>query len=157
MDFLCTFKIKIESQTSDHGCIKDSDDIQIMIKIPNPCKDPPVFSKVQNQGLKGVDFLCTFKIKLERQNLDHGCIKGQWPYPNQDQDAKSQSGTSSILQIPKLGVKEHGCSLHLQNQEREPKFRTWVYQRPMTISKSRLRWQTSVRNLQHPPKLQMRT
>merc|ERR1711954_441966 len=84
-------------------------------------------------------------------------IKDQGPYPNQYKDAKPQSGTSSILQNPKSGLYGHGCSLHLQNQDREPKFGSYVYQRPVTISKSRTRCQTPVRNLQHPPKPQMRT
>ena len=59
--------------------------------------------------------------------------------PNQDPDAKPKSGTSSILQSPKPGLKGHGCSLHLQNQDREPKFEPRVCQRPVTISKSRSR------------------
>ena len=40
-----------------------------------------------------------------------------------------------------------GRSLQLQNQDWKPKFRTWVYQRPVTISKSRARCQTR----QEPP------
>merc|ERR1712081_94219 len=68
--------------------------------------------------------------------------KDQCLYPSQDQDAKPQSGTSSILQSPKSGLKGHGCSLHLQIQDREPKFGSWVYQRQVTISKSRSRCQT---------------
>ena len=48
-----------------------------------------------------------------------------------------QSGTSSILQSPKWELKGHWCPLHLQNQDREPKFRSWVYQRPVTISESK--------------------
>merc|ERR1712081_159677 len=103
------------------------------------------------------DVLCTFKIKIERQNLDHWCIKAQWPYLNQYQDAKPKSETSSVLQSPKRGLEGHGCSLHLQNKDREPKFGSWVYQRPMTISKSRSKCQTPVRNLKHHPKPQMRT
>ena len=61
------------------------------------------------------------------------------------------------LQACQDRVKGHGCSLHLQNQDREPKLGSLVYQRPVTISKSRSRCQTPVRNLQHPPKPQMRT
>ena len=57
---------------------------------------------------------------------------------------------------PKLDFKDR-CSLHLHNQDREPKFGSWVYQRPVTISKSRLVCQTRVRHLQHPPKSQKRT
>ena len=65
-----------------------------------------------------MDVLCTFKIKIKSQNIDHGCIQDQWPYPYQDQDTKPQSRTSSLLQSPKLGLKGHGCSLYLQNQDR---------------------------------------
>ena len=139
------------------GVSKTSDHIQIKIKMPNPSQEPPVSSKVPNDDLKDMDVLCNFKIKIKSQNLDHDCIKDQWPYPNQDQDAKPQSGTSSVLQSPKWGLKGHGCSLHLQNQDREPKFGSWVYQRPVTIFKSRSRCLTPVSNLQRPPKHQMRT
>ena len=134
------------------GVSKTSDYIQIKIKMPNLSQEPPASSKAQNEALKDIDDLCTFKFKIENQNLDCGCIKDQWPYPNQFQDAKPKSGTSSILQRPKSGLKRHGCSWHFQNPEKEPKFRTLVYQRPVTIWKSRLRFQTPVRNFQCPQK-----
>ena len=35
--------------------------------------------------------------------------------------------------------------MHLQNQDREPKFGTWMYQRPVSISKSRSRCQPQLR------------
>ena len=76
--------------------------------------------------------------------------QGSWPYSNQDQDVKPQSGTSTILQSLKSGYKGHGCSLHLQNQDGKQKFRTWVFQRPMNISISKFRCQTTVRTLQYP-------
>ena len=38
----------------------------------------------------------------------------------------------------------------------EPKFGTWVYEIPVTISKPRQRYQTPVRNILHPPKPQIR-
>ena len=139
------------------GIWKTSDHIQIKIKIPNPSQEPPASAKASNQGLKDIDIIDTFKIKIKSKILDQGCIKDMWPHPNQDQDTKPQSGTSSILQSPKWGLKGHGCSLHLQNQDREPKFGSWIYQRPMTISKSISWWKTPVRNLQRPPKPQMRT
>ena len=128
---------------------ENSDNIQITIKMPYPCQEPPVSSKSPSEDLKDVNVLCTFKFKIESQNLDHGYIKDKWPYPNQDQDANPQSGTSSVFQSSKWGPKGHGCSLHLQNQDREPKFRSWMYQRPVTISKPRSRFQTLARNLQH--------
>ena len=102
--------------------------------MPNPRQEPPALSKAPNEDFKDMDILCTFKIHIKSQNSDHGCIKGQWPYPNQDQDAKPQSGSSSTLQSAKSGLEGHRCSLHLQHQDREPKFRTWLYQRPVTIS-----------------------
>ena len=157
MVVLCTFKIKIEGQILNMSVLSISDHIQINIKMPNPSQEPPASSKVPNEDLKDMDVLCTFKIKKENQNLDHDCIKDQWPYPNQDQDAKPQSGTSSIIQSPKWWPKGHECSLHLQNQDREQKFGTWVYQRPVTISKSRSRCQTPVNDLQYPQKTQIRT
>ena len=80
-----------------------------------------------------------FKFKTESQNFEHGCIKDLGPSPNQDQDGHPQSGTSSVLQSPKSWFKGHGCSLHLQNQEGEPKIKTWVYKSPVTIYKSRSR------------------
>ena len=67
------------SETSDH--------IQIMIKMPNPSQEPPASSKAQTEYLKDMDVLCTFKIKIESQNSEIGCIKDWVPYPNQDQDA----------------------------------------------------------------------
>ena len=74
--------------------------------MPNLSQKPAASSKAQNDNLKDMDILCTFKIKVERQNSDYGCIKDQWSYPNQDQDAKPQSGTSSILQSPKWELKD---------------------------------------------------
>ena len=76
MDVLCTFNFKIvkigimaKSKTSDH--------IQIKIKLPNPSQEPPASSKAPNQDLKDMDLLCTFKIKIESLDFEHGCIKYQ--------------------------------------------------------------------------------
>ena len=46
--------------------------------------------KASIKDLEDMDDLCTLKIKIESQNLEHGCIKAQWPYKNQDKDAKLQ-------------------------------------------------------------------
>ena len=110
--------------------------------MPKLSQEPPASSKALNEDLKDMDALCTFKIRIESQNSDHWYIKDQGPYRNWDQDAKLQSGTSSVLQSPKWGLKGHGCSLLFQNQDREPKFGIWVYQRPVTISKSISGFQT---------------
>ena len=66
---------------------KTTDHFQIKIKIPNPSQETPASFKDQNVDLKDIVVLCTFKIKIESQNLDYGCIKDQGPYSNQDQDA----------------------------------------------------------------------
>ena len=52
MDFLCTFKIKIERQNL----------------IPNPSQEPPASSKAQNEDLKDMNSFCSFQIKIESQN-----------------------------------------------------------------------------------------
>ena len=127
------------------------------IKILNPSQEPPASSKGPNQSLKHMDSLCNFKIKIESQNLQNRCIKRQWSILNQDQNPKPKSRTSSVLQSLKWGLIGHGCSLHLWNQERELQFRSWLYQRPVSISKSRSRFQTPVRKLKRPTKPQMRT
>ena len=127
------------------------DNIQIKIKIPNPSQGPPGSSKSPNKDLKDKDVLCTFTIKIERPNSKHVCIKDCWPYCYQDQHAKPQSRSSSILQSPKWELKGHGCFLHLQNQSRETKVATWVYQTQVTILKSTSGTHSPVRNLQCPP------
>ena len=47
------------------GVSKTIDTIQIMIKMPNPSQETPVFSKATNQDLKDMDVICTFLIKIE--------------------------------------------------------------------------------------------
>ena len=157
IDVLCTLKIKIESQNLDHECLKDHWPHPNQEQDPKPKSEISSILQSPNEDLKDMDVLCTFKIKIESQNSDHGYIKNRWPYPYQDQETKANSGTSSTLQGLKWGLKGHGCSFHLQNQVREQKFRSWMYQRQMTISTSTSRCQTPVRNLQHPPKPKIRT
>ena len=99
MDFLCNFKIKIESQIQIICEWKNSDHIQINIRMQNPSQEPPVSSKSPNQDLKDMVVLITFKINIKSRNLVHGCIKDEWQNSNQDKDAKPQSGTSSVLII----------------------------------------------------------
>ena len=101
MDVLCTFKIKIESQNSEHMCTKDKLPYVNQDQDANPSQKAPASSKAPNHDLKDMDVLCSFKIKIESQNLEYGCTKDQRPYPNQYQDVNPQSGTSSILQSSK--------------------------------------------------------
>ena len=89
--------------------------------------------------------------------LQHIIFRVKGPFKNYDQDQKRQSGASSILQCPKSGLKGHGCSLDLQNQDREPKFWLWVCLRLVTIFKSWLRCQPPFRSLKQPKKPRIRT
>ena len=100
------------------GISKTSDHIWIKIKMPNLSQKPPAPTNTSNHDLKDMDVLCNSKIKTESQNLEYRCIKDHWSYPNQEQDAKPKSGTFNVLQSPKSGLKEHGFSLGLQNQDR---------------------------------------
>ena len=103
------------------GVPKTGYHIQTNIRMPNPSQEPPASSKAPNEDLKDMDVLCTFKIKIGSQNLEHVSIRYQWPYPNQDQYIKPQSGTTSPNKSPKSGLqgfKGHWFSLHLQNQDR---------------------------------------
>ena len=67
------------------GVPKTSDHIQINIRMPNPSQEPPASSKAPNEDLKDMDVLFTFKINVESQNFEHGSMKDQVAYPNQDQ------------------------------------------------------------------------
>ena len=105
MDVLCTLEIKIESQNLELAVSKTSDHIKFKIKMPNPIQEPPASLKSPNNNFWDMDVLCTFKIKIERQNLEHGFIKDQGPYLNQDKDAKAHPGTSSIFLSTKSELK----------------------------------------------------
>ena len=52
------------------GISKTNDHIHIKIKMPNSSQEPPASSKAQNEDLKDVDVLFTFKIKIKSQKLD---------------------------------------------------------------------------------------
>ena len=77
MDVLCTFKIKIESQNSEQGCIKYQQPYSYQEPDVNSSEEPPASLKPPNQDLKDMDNLCTFKIKIESHNSDHGFINDQ--------------------------------------------------------------------------------
>ena len=49
---------------------KTNDHVQIKIKIPNTSQEPPASSKAQNEDSKDMDGLCTFKIRVESQNVE---------------------------------------------------------------------------------------
>ena len=51
--------------------------IQINIKMLNPSQEPPTPTKAPTQDFKDVDDLCSFKMKIECQNLEYEYIKDQ--------------------------------------------------------------------------------
>ena len=59
-------KIRIMGEPETSYCI------QIKIKIS---QEPPASSKDLNEDLKDMGVLCTLKIPIESQNLDHGYVK----------------------------------------------------------------------------------
>ena len=52
------------------GLSKISDHIQVKIKKAIPSQEAAVSSKAPYEDLKDIDGLCTFKIKIESQNLE---------------------------------------------------------------------------------------
>ena len=148
VDVLCTFKIKIESKKLEYWCINNHWTDPNKDQDTKPQSWTSSILQSPKWGLQGHGCPLHLQIKIESPNLDYGCVNDQWLYPNEDEDAKPQSGASSPHQSPKSGLKGYGCSLHLQYQDREPTFLTRIYQRPVTISELRSRCQTPVRNLQ---------
>ena len=105
---------------------KTSDHIQIKIKMPNPCQEPPASSKIPNQDLKDMDALCTFKIEVESQHQSMGVsktseniqIKIKIPNPSHEPPAsfkapKEDLKNMDVLSIFKIKVEspnlEHLC------------------------------------------------
>ena len=77
MDILCTFKIQKSTKIRIMGISKTSDHIQIKIKMTILSQEPTTSFKAPNEDLRDMDVLCTFKIKVESQNLYHGFVKDQ--------------------------------------------------------------------------------
>ena len=71
--------------------------------MPNPSKEPPASSIAPNQDLKNIDFLCTFKIKIEGQILDHGCIR-DLSRSRQESTASSKAPNEDLKDIDVLGT-----------------------------------------------------
>ena len=72
MVFFCTLKIKM-------GLPKTIHHIQIKIKKPHLIQEPPAASILYSpkSGLKGNGCSYTFKMKIEINNKEHGCVKDQ--------------------------------------------------------------------------------
>ena len=59
------------------GVLKTNDHIQIKIKMPNPSQEPSGSSKAPSEDFKDMKIDCTFKIKIQSQNVNQGSIKVQ--------------------------------------------------------------------------------
>ena len=67
-------------------------------------------AKATNKDLDYMDVLCTFKIKKENHNLDHGCIKDQYyikikitmPNPSQEPQVFSKVPNEDFKDIDVL-------------------------------------------------------
>ena len=64
MDFICTFKIKIESKMWNMGVSRTIDKIKIKIRMQNPSQEPSASSKAPYQDLGDIDVLFFSKIKI---------------------------------------------------------------------------------------------
>ena len=78
MDVLCTIRIKIGSQNSEHGHINDQRPYLNLDQDAKPQSVTSSFLQSQNQDLKEMDEICTCRIKVEIPNLEHRCTKDQW-------------------------------------------------------------------------------
>ena len=75
------------------------DHIQINIKMPNPSQEPSASSKAPNEDLKDMEVLYIFKVKIDSQNSEHGCIKTndhirikiKMPNPSQEPSSSSKN------------------------------------------------------------------
>ena len=104
------------------GVSETSDKIQIKIKMQNPSQGPPAFSKARNQDLKDMDFFAPTESG-ERAKIQNMAVSKTVTKPNQDQDAKPQSETSSILGSPKSGLKDIDflCTFKIKTESQNEK------------------------------------
>ena len=126
-----------------------SDHMQITIKMPNPSHEHPASFKAPNEDLKDMDVLSTSNIKIESQNLEHGCIK-KWPYPNQDQEGKSLSTPPVYSTAPNQDFKDIIILCNFKVKIESQNLEHGCIKKPVNISKLRSSCQTSVRILQRP-------
>ena len=105
---------------------KTSDHIQIKIQIANLSQEPPASPKAQNQELKDIDIICTFKIKIAKFWIigvpkTNGCIeiKIKMPNPSQEPPAFSRAPNQDVkdpdvlcnfkINLESQNI-EHGCT-----------------------------------------------
>ena len=112
INVFCPLKIKIENQNQIMGLLNTSDNIQIKMKMPNPCQEHPASSKVSKEDSMDIDVLYIFNIKITNPYREH--------------PASSKAPNQDLKDMDVL------CTFKIKI---EPQFGTWVYERPLTISK----------------------
>ena len=157
MDVHFSFKIKIENKNFEHRFIKEQ------WQYPDPDQESKFQSETSSivqspkSGLRGQWCSLCLQNQDRKPKYRTQVNQHQWPFLHQDHDPKPQSGTATVIQSLQSRLQGHGCSLHLQNQDRVQRLGSWVYQRHTTISKWRSRSKSPVRNLQGPLKTKIRT
>ena len=125
MDILCTFKVKIESQTLAYGCTKDQwpysnhyQDAKPQSGTSSPHQRPKSELKLGfSLHLQNEDRETKIRIwhKQRSVNISISLSGCKTPVRNIQPPWNPQSGISIIFQSPKSGLRGHVCSLHLQN------------------------------------------
>ena len=137
MDVVCTFKIKIEDYNSDHACIKDQCPYQNQDKGATPKSGTSSLLWISKSGLEGHCF--PLHIQNQYREPKFGSLFYQRPVTL----SKSISWCQNPVRNPQCPQKCQIRTLRIWvffaplNQHRFPKFGSRVYQRPVTIFKSR--------------------
>ena len=115
MDVPCTFKLNLNGNNSDHWWIKDQWPYYNQIKDAKSQSGTYSFLQSLHQNFKDMEVLYNFKINLNSQNSDHGCIKEQWPYSNQDPNIKPKSGSLDFIKNEAYKLKSNFIYLTKQS------------------------------------------
>ena len=119
----------------NYGALKTNAHIQIKIKIPYPVRNLQHPPKPQFRNQRTWIFFAPSKSRLRAKilnmivsnTIDHILIKIKMPGPSQETPASSTAQNQDMDVL---------CTLKLKI---ESKSRLWLYQRPVTTSKSRSR------------------
>ena len=154
--FFAPSKSRQRARIRNMGVPKTSDHIQITIRMPNPSQKPPASSKAPYQDLKDMDVLRILKSrqKVNIQNCgvsmtsDIFQIMIKMPNPSQEPPASSKAPYQDLKDIYVLCTFK--IKLDSPNLEHEYSIDQLPYPNKDQDAKP-------LRNLQHPPKPQMRT
>ena len=115
IEVLFPLKLNSKSQNSDVGSLKVQESYPNHDEKFKPQSGTSSFFKAQSRTYRTVIIFASSKWIIKSQNSDQrGLSKLKKLYPFNDQNAKPKSGTSSVLQFRKSGLKRYGGSLHIQ-------------------------------------------